>query len=207
MAVNKRDGSSVFRLAFKVRRVMDSEVDADNAAVAFASCSDCRTVAASIQVVLAMSDVETLTTDNVSIALNYQCSACETLASAYQFVFGNGQPVRFTAEGNRRLADVRRRLQALRQRDDLTLQQLADEIDVLAGEVAKVVDEELVPTGRAGAPGAQNAPSTTTTTEGSTTSSEPTSTTTTSPDSTTTTAKTTPTTTEGSSSPTTATSD
>lgn len=149
VAVNTADGSSVFRLSFSVKRIMDSSVDADNAAVAYASCSECRTVAASIQVVLAMADTESLTTDNVAIALNYECSECETLAAAYQFVFGNGEPLRFTAEGNRVLADVRRRLQELRRRDDLTLDQLAAEIDALAEETAEVVRTELVPLGAA----------------------------------------------------------
>lgn len=194
VAINRRDGSSVFRLSFSVKRVMGSEVDADNAAVAFASCTDCRTVAASIQVVLAMDDVDSLTTDNVAIAINYQCSECETLAAAYQYVFGNGEPVRFTAEGNRRLADIRRRLQALRQRDDLTLEQLAEEIATLAGEVAEVVDDELVATGAAGAPGPPEESTTTTTSEASTTTTTSETTTTTDGATTTTTEATTTTT-------------
>ena len=172
VAINKRDGSSVFKLAFSVKRVMSDSVDADNAAVAYASCTDCQTVAASIQVVLAMDDTGSVTTDNLAIAINYQCTECDTLAAAYQYVFGDGEPVRFTAEGNRKLADIRRRFQLLRQRDDLTLDQLAQEIANLAAEVAKVVDDELVATGKDGAPG-QTTTSSTTSTTVSTASSAP----------------------------------
>lgn len=197
VAVNTRDGSSVFRLAFSVKRVMGSEVDADNAAVAYASCADCQTVASSIQVVLLMDDADSVTTDNVAVAINYQCSECETLAAAYQYVFGDGQPVRFSAEGNRRLADIRRRLQALRQRDDLTLEQLAQEIAALAGEVAEVVDEELVPVGAAGAPGQESEQTTTTTEADATTTTTTEATTTTTTDATTTTTGATTTTTPG----------
>lgn len=175
VAVNTRDGSSVFRLSFAVKRVMDSNVDTDNAAVAYASCTDCQTVASSIQVVLVMGDVDSLTTDNVAIAINYQCSECDTLAAAYQYVFGDGQPVRFTAEGNQRLADIRRRFQELRRRDDLTLQELAAEIAKLAAEVADVVDDELVPTGQAGAPGQQASTTTTVVANGTSTSTSTTS--------------------------------
>ena len=163
VAVNTRDGSSVFRLSFSIKRIMDSDVDADNAAVAYASCTDCQTVATSIQVVLIMDDADSVTTDNLAISINYECSECETLAAAFQYVFGNGEPMRFTADGNRRLADIRRRFQELRQRDDLTLQQLANEIALLADEVAEVVDEELVATGQAGAPGQQVSTTTSTT--------------------------------------------
>lgn len=174
VAVNKHDGKSVFKLSFAVKRVMDGDVDADNAAVAYASCTDCQTVAASIQVVLIMDDPSSVTTDNVAIAVNYQCTECDTLAAAYQYVFGDGEPVLFSAEGNRRLADIRRRFQELRRRDDLTLDQLAQEIAVLAGEVAQVVDTELVAAGKAGAPGRESTTSTTeATTASSTTVSEP----------------------------------
>lgn len=186
VAVNQKDGKSVFKLAFSVRRVMNDDVDADNAAVAYASCNDCRTIVASIQVVLVMADPGSVTTDNLAMALNYQCSSCETMALAYQYVVGNGQPVRFTADGNRRLADVRRRLQELRRRNDLTLEQLAGEVAALAAEVAEVVGTELVPTGGDGAPG-QRGDTATTTTGDEPTSATGTSTTTTAEDETTTT--------------------
>lgn len=153
VAVNRQDGKSVFRLAFSVRRMMDGDVDATNAAVAYASCDDCRTVAASLQVVLAMGEVDSITPENLAVAVNNQCTSCETLAAAYQYVYGNGQPVRFTPEGNQRLADIRRRLQQLRQGDELTVEQLAAELDALGEEVGTVVYTELVPTGREGAPG------------------------------------------------------
>lgn len=169
VAVNRQDGKSVFKLSFSVKRVMDGDVDAANAAVAYASCNDCRTVAAAIQVVLAMDEVDSVTAENVAIAINYQCSSCETLAEAYQYVYGEGQPVRFTPEGQQRLADIRRRLQELRRRDDLTIEELHGEIAALAGEVATVVDTELVATGSEGAPGQQEPVegSTTTTAVGS----------------------------------------
>jgi putative peptide zinc metalloprotease protein len=174
VAVNKHDGKSVFKLAFHVRRTMDSDVDAQNAAVAYASCTDCRTVAASIQVVLAMDDVDTANPENVSIAINDQCSECETLAAAYQYVFGNGEPMKFTAEGNRRLADIRHRLHQLQKRDDLTLDELAAEIAKLAAETAEVVDSELVPRDGPAASDASTTTSSTSTTspadDGTTTS-------------------------------------
>lgn len=170
VAVNTRDGSSVWRISFQVKRIMDSDVDADNAAVAYASCSECETVAISFQVVLAMGDVDSLTTDNLALAMNVECSECETLAAAYQYVFGNGEMVRFTADGQRRLAQIRRELQALRT-GDLTIEELAARLEELAEEVAQVVEEEIVTIEPGVAPEASDASSptqdpTTTTTEG-----------------------------------------
>lgn len=166
-AVNKKDGKSVFRLAFQVKQINDSDIDAENSATAFASCEDCRTVAAAIQVVLVTGDPDSLEAENDALAINYQCSECETLAAAYQFVIAGGEELEFSKEGKRRLRELRKEFQALKQRDDLTTQQLATEIARIAGEVAKVVDTELV-TAEAEEPDGET---TTTAADGSTTTS------------------------------------
>src|SRR5918992_3722607 len=113
VAVNTKDGSSIFRLAFNVRRVAGEVVDQANAAVAFASCEDCRTVALSIQLVLVMSDPDVVTPTNLALAINQDCTSCETLASAYQYVLGTGGPVHFDAEGNQELASIKSALRDL----------------------------------------------------------------------------------------------
>ena len=95
VATNTKDGKSVFKLAFSVKKVT-GEVDATNTAVAYASCEDCRTVAAAIQVVLVSGPVGSASPQNVAVAINYDCTECETLAAAYQFVFADGQEVEFT---------------------------------------------------------------------------------------------------------------
>ena len=191
VAVNAKDGKSVFKLAFKVKKVT-GDVDATNTAVAYSSCTDCRTVAAAIQVVLVAGDTDSATPENVAIGINYQCTECETLAAAYQFVFGDGQELEFTKEGKEKLHELKKRLQDLKKRDDLTIEELAVHIAAIAAEVAVVVDTETQ------VKKAQDAPATTTsTTAGSvtTTAAPPPSTTTTRVTTTTTTASTSTTTT------------
>lgn len=142
VAINTRDGASIFRLAFQIRRVAGSVVDQQNAAVAYSSCTECQTVAIAFQVVLAMGDVDTAIPENYAIAINQQCTECTTLAAAYQFVLTTGGPVRFSAEGNRTLAELRRRLLELRDAD-LSPDEYLAELDVIAAELARVLDEEL----------------------------------------------------------------
>jgi len=155
VAVNKKDGKSVFKLA---------------------SCTDCRTVAAAIQVVLVAGDSTTFTPENTAVAINYQCSECETLAAAYQFVYGDGQELQFTKEGKQQLHDLKKRFQDLKGRDDLTLDQLAAAIASIAAEVAAVVETETEPKKASPATAA-----TSTTTGPPSTAAESTSTTTTPP--------------------------
>jgi putative peptide zinc metalloprotease protein len=191
VAVNTKDGSSLFKLAFSVKKV-SGDVNASNTAVAYASCSECRTVAAAIQVVLVDGSPDVSTPTNVALAINYQCSECETLAAAYQFVFGDGTDVKLTPTGKQELHDVKKQLQDLQKNSDtLTLQQIADQVGALAAKVGDIVANNLVPTGQSAAPGQQSTTTSSTagtTTSAPTTSSERSTSTTTAPTSTSTTA-------------------
>jgi putative peptide zinc metalloprotease protein len=182
VAINTKDGSALFRLAFSVRRVMTDVVDETNAAVAYASCEECQTIAIALQLVLVMGDADIVAPTNLALAINEQCTGCETLASAYQFVFGTGEPVRFTADGNRRLAELRERLQRLRS-SELSLTEVQAEVEQITNELEQVVADELVAAGTPDSPdeGATTTSSSTTSSvpeESTTTSSDPTTTTT-----------------------------
>jgi len=148
VAINTKDGSSIFRLAFNVRRVTGEVVDQANAAVAYASCEDCRTVAVSIQLILVMSDPDVVTPTNLALAVNQDCTSCETLASAYQYVLGVEEPVHFDAEGNQELASIKQALHDLaRDSEGLELDQIQAEIDLLVERLRGVVDQHLVAAG------------------------------------------------------------
>lgn len=148
VAVDTRDGASVYRFAFKILRVNSTVVDEGNAAVAAASCTGCRTVAVAIEVLLVNGDASVISPTNEAIALNVDCSDCETLAAAYQYVLFGDDPVRlhFTADGYRRLAAVRRDAEQLRHAD-LTIWEVAARVAALAAEVRDVLATELVAAG------------------------------------------------------------
>jgi putative peptide zinc metalloprotease protein len=150
VAVNTKDGSSIFKLAFGVHRTTSDVIDESNAAVAYASCEDCRTIAVAIQVVLVMSDPSVVTPENVALAVNESCVSCETLASAYQYVLGTDGVVRFDAEGNQQLAEIRRALIELSQSaDSLTLDEVQAEIDSIVEGLYTVLDDHLIAVGPA----------------------------------------------------------
>ena len=153
VAINTKDGGTVFRFAFNIARVGSDVVDNTNAAVAYASCTDCTTVAIAIQVVLVTGDPSVVSPENYAIAINQQCTLCETLASAYQFVFGTGDPVHFTAEGNQELAQIRREFQQLRKdADSLTAAQIQARVAALVDRLRVVLQNELVAAGDARRP-------------------------------------------------------
>jgi putative peptide zinc metalloprotease protein len=146
IAINTKDGADIFRIAFAIKRAMGDVVDNGNAAVAYASCTDCQTVAVSIQVVLLMNDPSVVTPTNLAIAINEECTLCETLASAYQVILSTDGPVRFTAEGHREIAAIRRELLAMRNAG-LTIEEILIRLDGLMDRFFRVLMEEMIDTG------------------------------------------------------------
>ena len=158
VAINTRDGSSIFRLAFHIVRTSHDVVDDTNVAIAFASCAECQTVAISIQAILIFSDPSVVTATNTALGVNYECDLCDTAALAYQWLFTTGGPAHFTAEGNRKIAEIRRKLQALR-KSGLSGVELQAAVDALMDELEAVLENELVPAGKPPEPPTAAAPS------------------------------------------------
>src|SRR5947207_4031523 len=146
IAVNTKDGTTVFKVAFAIRHVMGDVVDQTNAAVAYASCSNCAAVAIAFEIVLVEGNPSTVTPTNVAIAFNQNCQTCVAVAEAYQFVLGTGGLVHFDHEGNKILAQIRHELHSLR-KQDLTIERLQAELDSIAARIGDVLANHLVPVG------------------------------------------------------------
>lgn len=211
VAVNTKDGSSVFKLAFAIDQVASSSVTNQNAAVAYASCNSCQTVAISIQILLISGSPTTFTPTNVAVAVNQNCTLCDTLAVAYQFTVGYNTQLKFTNIGRQQIADIRQQLQALGN-SGLTGSQIDAKVNALMTQLGSVLQTQLVPVnGPASAQNPRGSPPSATTSTGTTstpttTSTTPTSTApTTTSVPTTTTTTTTPTSTSTTTSPTTTT--
>ena len=144
IAVNTKDGTTVFKVAFAIRHVMGDVVDQTNGAVAYGSCTDCAAVAVAFEIVLVEGDPSTVTPTNVAIAFNENCDTCVAVAEAYQFVLGTGGIVHFDNEGNRILSEIRRELHSLR-KEDLTIEELQAKLDDIAARIADVLQNHLVP--------------------------------------------------------------
>ena len=157
VAVNTRDGSSIFRLAFNIRRVTGDVVDQTNAAIAFSSCQECRAIAISIQVLLVSGSPSVVSPTNLAFAVNDRCTLCDSLALAYQFAVGGGERLRLTALGRQQVAEIRRELRELRGQEGLSDAELDARVGELMDRLAGVLDTELAPAGQGRAPEEQAA--------------------------------------------------
>lgn len=143
VANNTTDDTTRVQTMFQIRRSLDDEVEARNAAAATASCTDCRTTAVSFQIALATGGPHTAVAENYAIALNHECTRCTTAAFAYQFFIANDAgPVRFTPEGAERLAEVQSAVTSL-SASWIPPEELAVRLDGYADEVSDVLADEM----------------------------------------------------------------
>ncbi|MEA2289613.1 MAG: putative peptide zinc metalloprotease protein [Solirubrobacteraceae bacterium] len=143
VAVNTTDGSTLFDLAFDIRKVTSDVVDQANEAIAYSSCTECRTVAISIQILLVQGSPTTVTPTNVAVAVNDQCTLCDSLALAYQFAVGGGdEPVTLTPRGWFQLQKIKRELRRL-PIEELTDAEITERVDALMDQVGTILETEL----------------------------------------------------------------
>jgi putative peptide zinc metalloprotease protein len=140
---NHRDGRARTRLAFDVEQTHADTVVARNTATAYASCTDCRTVAVAFQVVLAGGSPATVDVGNLSQALNEECTNCRTTALAYQFVVQGEGRIGLTWRGRWQLYEVDAALSRLLRRARWHPEQANDELEQQVADLARRVKDVL----------------------------------------------------------------
>lgn len=143
VAINTKDGSSLFEFAFSIKKVTGDVVDNSNSAVAYASCENCRTTAIAIQIVLVSGSPSTVVPQNVAVSINENCTLCQTFATAFQFVIGVDDPsVGLTKDGKRQLRQILREFRALKG-DDYTLEEFDARTQELGRRLRTLLQTEL----------------------------------------------------------------
>lgn len=144
VAVNTEDGESLIEFSFEFLEVDDDTLDEENVAIAYSSCEECRTIAVAFQIVIATSSPSTVTPTNLAIAVNFECTSCESLASAYQFVVG-GEGWELTKKGKKALKKIKKTIrELLEDSDDLSLDELQMELDLIAADIRRILAEEMI---------------------------------------------------------------
>jgi hypothetical protein len=141
-ATIEQDGGRAFDFAWSVSRQRGGTVDQSNKAHAAGRCTECEATAIAFQIVLA-SGTNTVAPTNEAVALNLECTRCEVVAEARQFVRVTEKPARLTVQGRRELADVRATLTALEAQDP-PIDQLHQAVEAQEARVREVLNTELV---------------------------------------------------------------
>jgi hypothetical protein len=141
-ATIEQDSGRAFDFAWSISRQRGGTVDQSNKAHAAGRCTTCEATAIAFQIVLA-SGTDKVAPTNEAVALNLECSECEVVAEARQFVRVTEKPARLTIRGRRELDDVRATLSALEAQDP-PIDQLHQAVEAQEARVRQVLNTELV---------------------------------------------------------------
>jgi hypothetical protein len=143
IAINTQNGASIFDFAFSIRRVASDVVDQTNTAVAFNQCEECRAVAVAIQIVLVVGQPSVVTPGNLAVSVNYECTLCESLAMAYQFVIGVPEDFHFSGDAMSDIKQIRNEIRKLMKEEGLSIDELRRRIDALADRLRVIIREDI----------------------------------------------------------------
>jgi hypothetical protein len=153
IVVNHGDDRYRYALTLKIVHTYSDVVDPQNAAVAVAAdCTDCQTVAISLEGILVYGDPTVFAPENLALAYNENCTNCQTLAAAYQEEVQTDGRVRITGAGRQEIAAIRRDLESIRTAG-LTLYEIDAKVNEDAARLLTVLQTETKPVGRPAASG------------------------------------------------------
>ena len=135
-----RDHRTVTDLDFDVRRRGSRLDSATNLAVAYARCTDCRSLSVAFQVVLVRRPAADLSVVNRAVGVTDRCVRCEALAYAYQWVVVTRGWL--TPAGHWKLAGIKQELRAL-VRSRASAGELQAAVASLAAQVGEVLASEI----------------------------------------------------------------
>lgn len=139
---NLTSGSSKSKARTALAHNPGPSVTNGNGAFARASCTDCRTVAVAVQVVLTEGPVNDFRPENAAVALNENCVRCRTFAYARQEVLTPGRAVRIGDSAEARIEGIDQRMRELASSNE-PFPQLAADLDGLVQELVAVVQGEV----------------------------------------------------------------
>jgi putative peptide zinc metalloprotease protein len=112
-------------------------------------CTGCRSVAVSVQAILAIGHPTTVAPRNFAVATNENCTGCLSFAFAYQYVVTTAGPVTITDDARRQIADLRKQF-AQAAGSGLPPVDLDVRLQQLSAQFKSVIDENLSRAGSSG---------------------------------------------------------
>lgn len=147
--VNQVDGATRARSGVAVSRNATDTVGNQNLALARASCTGCRTVAAAVQVVVVEGNPTTFAPENAGVAINENCTNCRTFAYANQVVLSPHHPVHIGDGARDRMEAVYEQIDGA-VRSGQSFPELSATLDRLTAQLVAIVQAEIDRSGARG---------------------------------------------------------
>jgi len=139
---NQSDGELQVRARFSLAHDPANTVANSNIAYAHASCTDCRTVAVAVQVVLAEATATDVRPTNVAVAINENCLRCATFAFARQELLQVGSHVDLGKEAKAQIDEIEGQISDVASSSE-SFDQMTAELDSLSEQLVALVQREV----------------------------------------------------------------
>jgi hypothetical protein len=139
---NRNDGAFRAKGRAAVTEASGPSVNNNNLAYSYASCTDCRTVTAAIQVVVVEGPVNDYQPANAAVAINENCLRCQTYAFARQVVLTPYRPVSISDRADEQIEGIQAELSRL-VRSGESFPQLDTDLGALTDQLVAVVQAEI----------------------------------------------------------------
>jgi putative peptide zinc metalloprotease protein len=146
---NTTDGALMAQSRAVITHAPGGTVENNNVATAWATCANCRTAAAAVQMLIVEGPYTTFEPGNLAAAINDGCDTCETFAYARQYVFVVGHEVRISGWSEHRLEDINEEMADVVQSRD-AFPTMEAELDSLTQQLVDVVRHDIARAGKKG---------------------------------------------------------
>jgi putative peptide zinc metalloprotease protein len=132
--INKNDGKRKLKADVQLNRIPGPRVEPSNVAIAYASCTDCQTIAVALQINLISRTATYVAPENFAIAVNYECTNCYTVARAIQYTFSVDDPTQVPPEVDALIKQFDKELKAIRKEQNLSIDEVEQRINAVIEE-------------------------------------------------------------------------
>jgi len=132
--INQQDNELKVDGSIQVNHIPGANVAPVNYAYAYSSCTDCQTFAVALQINLISKTATSIRPQNTAIALNYQCTRCDTVAQALQYSYQVDDPNKLPNNVASLVKDMNDQLKDLRQGHNLTAAQAESRITAVVAQ-------------------------------------------------------------------------
>jgi putative peptide zinc metalloprotease protein len=145
---NVTDGKWLARDGVVVSHNPTATVANQNLAYARARCTNCRTVAVAVQVLLVEGKPTSFQPANAAVAVNENCSFCQTFAYANQVVLTPYRPVHIGKSAQERIEQLQEQIDGVTHSAE-AFPQMSTDLDGLTAQLVGVVQAEIQRSGSA----------------------------------------------------------
>jgi putative peptide zinc metalloprotease protein len=131
---NKTDGKLSIKANIQLNRAPGPNVQTVNLAFAYASCTDCQTIAVALQINLIGRDTRVAIPQNAAVAVNAACTRCVTVARALQYTYSVDDPTQVPREVAELLRALDHELKAIHADHSLTLAQAEERLGAVIAQ-------------------------------------------------------------------------